>query len=148
MIIVLEVLLLIVAGAFALFMHYFGGLDTQPLTSDASALGIQSQYDFKNKLESDDTLNELIDSNKTITNIALFGIDTRNNNSNGRSDAIMILSVDEIHGKIKLTSILRDSYVPIDKHGKDKIAHAYACLLYTSRCVYEKAFFTDISRQI
>lgn len=126
MIIVLEVLLLIVAGAFALFMHYFGGLDTQPLTSDASALGIQSQYDFKNKLESDDTLNELIDSNKTITNIALFGIDTRNNNSNGRSDAIMILSVDEIHGKIKLTSILRDSYVPIDKHGKDKIAHAYA----------------------
>ena len=126
MIIVLEVLLLIVAGAFALFMHYFGGLDTQPLTSDASALGIQSQYDFKSKIESNDGLNELIDSNKTITNIALFGIDTRSNNSNGRSDAIMILSVDEIHGKIKLTSILRDSYVPIDKHGKDKIAHAYA----------------------
>lgn len=44
----------------------------------------------------------------------------------GRSDAIMILTLDEVHNKVKLTSIMRDSYVNIDGHGMDKINHAYA----------------------
>ena len=61
-----------------------------------------------------------------ITNIALFGIDTRKNSSKGRSDSIIILSIDQEHNKIKLSSIARDTYVKIDGHGKDKITHAYA----------------------
>lgn len=60
-----------------------------------------------------------------ITNIALFGIDATEGN-NGRSDAIMIATIDKIHKKLKLTSIMRDSYVDIQGHGKDKINHAYA----------------------
>lgn len=61
----------------------------------------------------------------TITNIALFGIDAEQGGT-GRSDAIMIATVDTTHKKLKLTSIMRDSYVDIDGHGKDKINHAYA----------------------
>ena len=38
----------------------------------------------------------------------------------------MIATVDKIHNKLKLTSIMRDSYVDIQGHGKDKINHAYA----------------------
>ncbi|MNI44393.1 Regulatory protein MsrR [compost metagenome] len=38
----------------------------------------------------------------------------------------MILSVDNVHNKLKLSSIMRDSYVNIKGHGKDKINHAYA----------------------
>ena len=44
----------------------------------------------------------------------------------GRSDSIMIATIDPVHNKLKLTSIMRDSYVSIDGHGQDKINHAYA----------------------
>ena len=67
-----------------------------------------------------------------ITNIALFGVDTRYTNSfKGRSDVIMILSIDEIHNKVKLTSVLRDTrvYMGSDYNKTstdyDKINHAY-----------------------
>lgn len=63
---------------------------------------------------------------KEIRNIALLGIDSRGDDLVGRSDSIMILTLDSIHNKIKLTSIMRDSYVNIDGYGMDKINHAYA----------------------
>lgn len=63
---------------------------------------------------------------KEIKNIALLGIDSRDDDLVGRSDSIMILTLDSVHNKIKLTSIMRDSYVNIDGHGMDKINHAYA----------------------
>lgn len=60
-----------------------------------------------------------------VQNIALFGLDTRSDNESGRSDAIIILSIDRKHDKIKLTSIARDSLVAIDGHGQSKITHAF-----------------------
>lgn len=62
---------------------------------------------------------------KYIKNIALFGIDAPKGKV-GRSDAIMILTLDEEHKIMKLTSIMRDAYVDIPGHGDDKITHAYA----------------------
>lgn len=62
---------------------------------------------------------------KKIKNIALFGIDAADGET-GRSDSIMIATVDSVHDKLKLTSIMRDSYVYIEGHGDDKINHAYA----------------------
>lgn len=78
-------------------------------------LGIDSVVD--QKLES-----------KEITNIALFGVDSRDTDSNvgSRSDTIMILSIDEVHNKVKITSIMRDTYVNVEGHGMTKITHAYA----------------------
>ena len=61
-----------------------------------------------------------------IKNIALLGIDTRQDNTSGRSDAVLVLSVDKKHNKIKLISIARDSYVAIDGRKNDKLTHAYA----------------------
>ncbi len=65
-----------------------------------------------------------------IINMALFGLDTRNPESfSGRSDAIMILSVNTGTGKIKLISVMRDSFVPVDKESGrvfTKINSAYA----------------------
>lgn len=62
----------------------------------------------------------------SVKNIALLGIDSRKDNDSGRSDAILVLTIDKKHDKIKLTSIARDSYVYIDGRGHDKITHAYA----------------------
>ncbi len=61
-----------------------------------------------------------------VKNIALLGIDTRTDNTSGRSDAVIVLTIDKKRDKIKLTSIARDSYVKIDGHGQDKLTHAYA----------------------
>ncbi len=65
--------------------------------------------------------------NTNVTNIALFGVDTRDVTSDaGRSDAVLILSIDRKHNKIKLISLARDTCVQIDGHGTDKLTHAYA----------------------
>ena len=97
---VLSVILALVIAAIAVFFYYFGGLKTTYLTSDTSQLGIDSQV-----IENTEK--------KDITNIALFGVDSRDHDDTGRSDAVMIMSVDKIHGKIKLTSIARDTRVYI-----------------------------------
>lgn len=62
-----------------------------------------------------------------VTNIALFGIDTgREKHETAHSDAIMVLSIDKAYKKIKLTSFMRDTYVEIEGHGKNKLNAAYA----------------------
>lgn len=66
------------------------------------------------------------DEKDKVINIALFGVDSGGKGRNvSHSDAIMILSIDEIHKKIKVSSLLRDSYVDIEGHGKTKINHSY-----------------------
>ncbi len=61
-----------------------------------------------------------------VINIAFFGLDRRKKEEPSRSDAVMILSLDKKHKKVKLSSIMRDSYVDIEGHGKTKLNHAYA----------------------
>ncbi len=70
-------------------------------------------------------IKEEFDKNDNIINIALFGVDKRGAGT-GRSDSIMIATLDKEHGKIKLTSLLRDLYVEIPGRGMDKLNHAYA----------------------
>ncbi|MEE1160675.1 MAG: LCP family protein, partial [Acutalibacteraceae bacterium] len=67
--------------------------------------------------------------NKKITNVALFGIDSREIDSfEGLSDSIMILSLNAETKKVKVISVMRDSLVPITYNGKTtygKINSAY-----------------------
>ncbi len=67
---------------------------------------------------------------KKIVNVALFGIDTRDPNVfSGNSDSIMILSLNTKTNKVKIISVMRDSFVPIVKDGYtnyNKINSAYA----------------------
>jgi len=64
-------------------------------------------------------------------NILLLGIDTRAGESdeNCRSDANIIVSINEKTNKIKLISIVRDSYLDLEENGNhviDKLTHAHA----------------------
>lgn len=61
-----------------------------------------------------------------IINIAVFGVDSRDDTIEGRSDAMMIVSVDMKNNKIKAVSLMRDSLVKIEGHGKYKLNSAYA----------------------
>lgn len=74
-------------------------------------------------------INELNDSNiSDYTNIAIFGVDSRENNleKNTRSDSIIIASIHKKSHEIILTSVYRDTYVQIEGHNMTKINHAYA----------------------
>ncbi len=82
---------------------------------DRTNLGVRD--DVSERLEVD----EIAD----IVNIAILGVDESSEDS-GRSDAIMIGTLDPVHNKLKITSIMRDTYVNIPGYGNDKINHAYA----------------------
>lgn len=89
-----------------------------------------NKMDIK-KIAQDNKSLGIDDSNKdlykdSIINIALFGIDSREHNDIGRSDAVIIATIDTKHNKIKLTSLMRDSYVDVEGHGKTKLTHAYS----------------------
>ncbi|MFR8229376.1 MAG: LCP family protein [Anaeromassilibacillus sp.] len=60
-----------------------------------------------------------------ITNILLLGVDDYQDNDIGRSDSMMMVSVDTRHKKLKLTSFMRDLYVAIPYHGSNKLNAAY-----------------------
>lgn len=61
----------------------------------------------------------------TITNIALFGVDQRNDQTQVHSDAIIIATVDKRHNKIKLSSLMRDCLVEVEGYGQKKLTEAY-----------------------
>lgn len=109
----LALVLLISAGGYYLFDKYLGDMNRVDISKNDEELNISPESSKKG--------NEII-------NIALFGIDTRANDydSATRSDSIMIASLDKQHKKIKLTSIMRDTYVNIPDRGYDKINHSYA----------------------
>ncbi|MBO1266324.1 LCP family protein [Proteiniclasticum sp. SCR006] len=75
--------------------------------------------------ETEEVIN-IFENNKSIINILLFGVDKRSDEETGRSDAIMILTIDPVHNTIKLSSLMRDSRVSIKGYGEDKLGHAYA----------------------
>lgn len=61
-----------------------------------------------------------------ITNILLLSSDARPGEDVSRSDSIMILTIDNINKKLKVTSLMRDMLVKIDGHGEEKLNHAFA----------------------
>lgn len=97
---------------------------TAGITYGLSTLGKLNTVDLnKENLGIDKSANKA--SSDKITNVVLFGID-QSEGDVGRSDAIIVATVDSKHKKLKLTSLSRDSYVNIEGHGYDKLNHAYA----------------------
>lgn len=93
------------------------------VTWGASLMGnIQRESELS---EGDVAINSELPHTDKVQNIALFGLDSRKDTESGRSDAIIILSIDRVNSKIKLTSIARDSLVKIDGRGESKITHAF-----------------------
>lgn len=98
------VIVLLLAAAVGLFAYMFMGLKVTSLRGDLGANPGRAG----------------------VKNIALFGVDSRDEGNQGRSDAIMVLSLDSNKRIMKMASIMRDSYVNIDGYGYDKLTHAYA----------------------
>lgn len=87
---------------------------------------VLSVYNKLSHAESPDHVNKYISadelhSDKSVTNILLVGVDAREGETMSRSDTMIILSIDRKTKKMKATSFLRDSYVDIPEHGKNKL---------------------------
>ena len=108
---IIIILFVIALAGIGVFYSTLSKMDNVELNKDN--LGITSTEEL-----------EVYDNYKKIKNIALFGIDSAD--GVGRSDSMMIATVDPVHDKLKITSIMRDSYVNIEGYGYDKLNHAYA----------------------
>ncbi len=65
-------------------------------------------------------------SRNGVQNIMLFGEDNHKEGEHGRSDSMILLSLDKNHHTLKQTSFLRDMYLTIPGYGEDKLNAAYA----------------------
>ncbi|MCD7836797.1 MAG: LCP family protein [Lachnospiraceae bacterium] len=61
-----------------------------------------------------------------VINILLIGNDSRDNSEDGRSDAMILLSINSKSKKIYMTSLLRDMYVDIPGYDGNRLNAAYA----------------------
>lgn len=113
LIVLLLIFLFIVGFCVGSFFYVFGSLTTTDLPTDNASLGVSEEtQDYS--------------AQSGVTNIALFGVDARDDSDSGRSDAIMVMSVNGDSGEIKMISLLRDSKVSIEGHGETKLNHAYS----------------------
>ncbi|MBR0415116.1 MAG: LCP family protein [Clostridia bacterium] len=64
-------------------------------------------------------------SNRRVKNILFIGCDDSSGGSQ-RSDSIMLVSIDKVHHKFKLTSFMRDTWVYIPDHDYAKLNAAFA----------------------
>lgn len=67
---------------------------------------------------------ELLQDSKVL-NVMLFGEDNNHGEKYGRTDTMILLSIDNTHKKLKLTSFQRDTYVYIPGEGYNKINASY-----------------------
>jgi len=100
------VLFLLVAGGVGLFVYMFMGLKVTSLDGNLAVTASVSREGVKN--------------------IALFGLDSRDGENVGRSDAVMVLTVDSRTHTLKMAPLMRDSNVNIEGYGYEKLTHAYA----------------------
>jgi LCP family protein required for cell wall assembly len=85
-----------------------------------------SFYSFTTKIQKPTTATSLPEWTGTErVNILLLGVDKRDYEESTRSDSILLASIDPVTKKAHLFSILRDSWVEIPGHRKNRINTAY-----------------------
>lgn len=82
---------------------------------------VLSDYEAKDFTENIYADESTLLSSDNVYNILLMGIDTLETESQSRSDAMILMSLDMKNRQIKLSSFLRDSYVFIPGYGETKL---------------------------
>ncbi len=142
-IIIVVVVIALIAGVFgggyALFSHYYGlidnDLDTENVQpGDEDYLDEDDNGNFDEIYGIDEELKQNLlkmseNSDLYSTNafnIMLLGVDSRGQNFSGRSDSMILFSINKETKKVTMCSFLRDIYASIPGHGNTKLCHAYA----------------------
>lgn len=117
-------ILLIFGGAIPIALYFGTGTANYSTLDDISIKETVAATDGDGNISTSFTDSELI-SDPKVLNIMLFGEDKHYKKSFGRSDSMMLLSIDNRSKALKLTSFQRDTYLYIPGHGYDKMTHAY-----------------------
>lgn len=145
-IIILLVILLAVGGVLLFLWHMTGKINYVPSTYDNSVYDsiVESPPEVENpKKEPDSPQDEIknleeelrknLEANReelvftdNVLNILLIGTDSKDNSSRGRSDSMILLSINKKTHDIVMTSIMRDIYVSIPGKENNRINAAYA----------------------
>ena len=104
------------------FSDFTGGPDKDNPDSVSSTLAAEMAGDGTQLTVGD---GQLLQDSKVL-NVMLFGEDNSHGDKYGRTDTMIMLSIDNWHKKLKLTSFQRDTYVYIPGHGMNKINAAYS----------------------
>ncbi len=127
--IILSVLLVIGGGGLLYYYSILNSLKFVDISGGSSTNATKSTID---PTDGDGTFNkspltndQLLEDSKVL-NIMLFGEDNAHGDEFGRSDSMIMLSIDNRHKKIKMSSFMRDTYVYVDGYGYDKLTNAYA----------------------
>ncbi|MBS3203901.1 LCP family protein [Turicibacter bilis] len=112
-VITLALIGIFVGSGFLALSHYYFKLNTTDALT-VEEVGVSDEVAKK-------------EQESNIVNIAVLGIDRDGDGSNGRSDAIKVISLDMNNKKVKLTSFQRDTliYIPDPENDFDKLNHAY-----------------------
>jgi LCP family protein required for cell wall assembly len=142
----LILLFLLFAGAMV-FNHYYNLLDVQIETQDIEYVAdeelLQKELDFLEGIEEEPDSEgiedefeeeteevvapfEDLDISEEAFNIMIVGIDSRDNDFAGRTDSMILFSINPDTKKAVMTSFLRDMYVKIPEHGGNRLNAAYA----------------------
>lgn len=106
---------------------YLEGLDEADKKDELEATASElEQWNNHIKDVTSDSSTYEIPISDDVYNILLIGSDTRQSGSVGRSDAMILVSINQKTETIYLTSFLRDCYVSIPGHGNTRLNHAFA----------------------
>lgn len=145
-IISIVVLILVVGITFvALAYHYIGKIDIVPHqetemsvvdsipdddlvdsdTPDSPQEDIDKvDSDIQNNIDNNQNVEPVFDDD--VYNVLLIGTDSRNNTERGRSDTMILVSINKKTEEIHMTSFMRDSYVSIPGKNNNRINASYA----------------------
>ena len=121
--VLLSVLILIILAGYLIFKHYYNMLGTASGKKPESGLSISIPEEMPDIDELADNFEEYDQTG--IYNVMLVGVDTRENEFAGRSDAMILISFSKETGRIVMTSFLRDIYVDIPDNGHNRLNAAH-----------------------
>lgn len=98
------VILIVFGVTFSYVFYRFSKINTTKISKTDGDLGIKSEVALKTADNLSIKPKVIIkkEAAPEIINIAFFGVDRRSKNEPSRSDSIIILSIDEVHKKIKM----------------------------------------------
>lgn len=117
-VLVLSIIMLVCGTGMVYYYSVLDNLNFEEVDGDTT-----STTDTDDNIKTDSLLEDA-----HILNVLLFGQDAHGSGEDdyGRSDTIILLSLDNLNQKIKLTSFQRDTYVTIPGYGDGKLNSAFS----------------------
>lgn len=97
--------------------------EDEPMLED-DALNLEEEVGQSALSEEEQAALEDEQKRQNVINILLIGVDRRGSSGYSRSDTMLIATVDKNNNKLKLTSLMRDLYLPIPGVGENRINKA------------------------